>query len=290
MKTWFALACACFCALAAPTAEAQTPLEEIRRLYAAARYDDALQALVHTDAVSAPEAIERAEYRILCFLALSDEAAADAAIERLFVTQPAYRPDATRIAPGRRARFDAIGRRVRAANVQAEYDLAKRRLDAKEYREAMAGFERVLDVLATDEDDDSDLARLGGLAAAFRDLARASLEAVVVTADRQVPAVFEAGDPDVVPPVPLKPILPPMTSGLTPRRPGAGLFEIVIDTEGRIETAAVLRSLDPEYDELVLRDARTWRYRPAVRQGVAVRFRKVIEIYTAPLDTIQTVR
>jgi TonB family protein len=114
---------------------------------------------------------------------------------------------------------------------------------------------------------------------------------VAVATTGLVPAegviVYDASAADVVPPVPLKPILPPVASDLTTPTAAAGLFEILIDEKGRVESAIVRRSVTPQYDSLVLREARNWRYQPATRHGQAVWFRKVIEIYTAPLESVR---
>jgi TonB family protein len=99
--------------------------------------------------------------------------------------------------------------------------------------------------------------------------------------------VYDASAPGVTAPLPLKPILPPASQDLATPTPSPGLFEIIIDETGRVESVSVRRSINPGYDALVLREARTWRYQPAMRNGKAVKFRKVIEIYTTPLASIK---
>jgi Gram-negative bacterial TonB protein C-terminal len=99
------------------------------------------------------------------------------------------------------------------------------------------------------------------------------------------PGVYDESSTNVVAPVPLEPILPPVSPEQVVAAPAVGLFEIVIDERGRVESAVVRRSISPQYDALVLKDSRKWRYRPATRDGKPVKFRKVIEIDTASLKT-----
>jgi len=97
--------------------------------------------------------------------------------------------------------------------------------------------------------------------------------------------VYDEFSTNVVPPVPLEPILPPASPEPLAAAPAVGLFEIVINERGRVESAVVRRSISPQYDALVLSASRKWRYRPATRDGKPVKFRKVIEIDTASIKT-----
>lgn len=169
----------------------------------------------------------------------------------------------------------------------------------KEYGEALRRFDRALWLLEDAHDappfDDLRLVALG-----FRDLARDLLRRNTPLPVRRVDAagalpgsnpsahdaVYDSSTPAIVPPVPLKPILPPVSTEFATLTPTSGLFELLIDEKGQVESAAVRRSVSPQYDLRVLQEARNWRYQPATLNGRPVRFRKVLEIYTAPLDSI----
>jgi TonB family protein len=98
--------------------------------------------------------------------------------------------------------------------------------------------------------------------------------------------LYDVSSTDVVPPVPLKPILPPISRDLSIVTPSPGLFEIVVDETGRVESASVRRSINSEYDAHVLHESWNWRFKPATRNGEPVKFRKLIEIYAVPLASV----
>jgi TonB family protein len=99
-------------------------------------------------------------------------------------------------------------------------------------------------------------------------------------------SLYDASSSDVVPPVPLKPILPPVSRDVSIVTPSPGLFEILVDERGRVESAFVRRSINSEYDARVLQESRNWRFKPATRHGEPVKFRKLIEIYAVPLASL----
>lgn len=51
---------------------------------------------------------------------------------------------------------------------------------------------------------------------------------------------------------------------------GIFLAEVVVGSSGRVAAVHVLRSVAPEYDELVLRELESSRYEPATREGSPV--------------------
>jgi len=56
----------------------------------------------------------------------------------------------------------------------------------------------------------------------------------------------------------------------------AGILQITIDETGRVKDPVVSVGLNPLYDRLLLEATRTWRYRPATKAGVPVKYRKAI--------------
>jgi hypothetical protein len=288
-----ALLLLCWGVLLSGTA-AQGHMARVKELYASAAYEEALAELETFGSARGADALalEPAEYRILCLLALGRSERAELEIEQLILRYPMYRPDPSLVSPRVRATFQAVRWRLLPEIIRIQYVAAMRSLDARDYSAALLQFDLVLSLL-DDVGDDPRLADLRRSASGFRDLASAAAppaDAALPSDRPDVPSLPGTGERDtvydglareVVPPVPAKQILPMVRNGpLSTARPG--LFEIVIDESGHVESAVVRRSINPEYDALLLQEARNWRYQPARRYGKAVRFRKLIEIYSEP--------
>jgi TonB family protein len=56
----------------------------------------------------------------------------------------------------------------------------------------------------------------------------------------------------------------------------------VIDAIGNVESATIVSSIHPQYDDRLLEAAKGWKYRPAQRGGKPVKFVKVMEIVLRP--------
>ena len=95
-----------------------------------------------------------------------------------------------------------------------------------------------------------------------------------------VAPVYGPSDARVVPPAILRQALPPYPR--KPIRPQQGIIEVVIDERGAVETATMRQSVDPVYDTLAVAAARTWQYQPATKDGVAVKYRKGVQIRIQP--------
>jgi TonB family protein len=61
-----------------------------------------------------------------------------------------------------------------------------------------------------------------------------------------------------------------------------GVLELVIDAAGTVESARLIESVHPRYDESLLGAARKWQYQPAQLDGTAVRYSKRIQISLTP--------
>ena len=95
------------------------------------------------------------------------------------------------------------------------------------------------------------------------------------------PAIYREGDSGVVPPVTLKQTLPPLK--LPPgQRAGASqgeaLLEIVIDERGDVTSARLRKMFHSSYDQQLVRAAMGWKYEPARKDGVPVRFTKNVAV------------
>jgi TonB family protein len=64
--------------------------------------------------------------------------------------------------------------------------------------------------------------------------------------------------------------------------PRPGTIEIVINETGAVIAATTKVSVDPLYDRVALQFAKTWRYRPAMREGVAVKYRMLVQFLPPP--------
>ena len=56
------------------------------------------------------------------------------------------------------------------------------------------------------------------------------------------------------------------------------MLEIVIDERGAVENATMRLSIQPQYDADIVAATRTWKFKPATKDGTPVKFRKYITI------------
>jgi len=279
----------------ARTAAAQESLASIKTLYASAAYEDALSAIdrLRSTATAAPDSRGLEQYRAFCLLALGREAEATKALEALITTDPFFVPDPNEVSPRVFTLFHSVRRRLLPPIVQQKYATAKATYDRKEYEAAAEQFGRVVSLM---DDPDTDqkapgLSDLRTLAGGFLDLAKNAsappkppppvVETPPPPPPKPAKTVFDGSDADVAPPVMIRQDVPPwpaQANGLTnaPIRPG--VIEIVIDEAGRVERAVMRQSIAGFYDSMVLAATANWRYKPALRDGVPVKFRKLIQI------------
>lgn len=270
---------------------AQESLAAAKDLYASAAYDDALTLLTRLKdaggAAGEGQTIE--QYRAFCLLALGRSADAERAIEAIVASDPLYQPAASDTSPRVRTAFTEVRRRMLPGIAQERYALAKATYDRKEFAAAAAQFTRVLAIL-----DDPDL---GGNAPGLSDIRTLSRGFAELSAAAAAPPpppapepevltvarIYSANDPDVVPPVAIRQDLPrwPVTpaSLKSGRR---GVIEIVISETGDVEATTLRESMNRVYDQLLLTAAKTWKYKPALKQGQPVKFRKALQV---SLDT-----
>jgi hypothetical protein len=97
----------------------------------------------------------------------------------------------------------------------------------------------------------------------------------------QPPQVYDSSAADVQAPVALHQAMPSIPPGLatmlsTIHR--SGTLDVLIDQQGNVERAVMRESVHPIFDALVVDAARSWKYRPALKDDVAVRYLKTIAI------------
>ena len=90
---------------------------------------------------------------------------------------------------------------------------------------------------------------------------------------------YTIDDEGITPPLTIQQRMPPMPAQLqtiTRAVHARGLLDVVIDETGRVADARIRQSLNAAFDSLVVRNARDWKYQPAMKNGVPVRFVKTI--------------
>jgi TonB family protein len=297
--------------LAVSTAAASDEsLARAKDLYHSAAYDEALVALDRIDADS-PAAMkaEANEYRLFCLIALDRKVDARAVIESMVSADPFYQLSTDQASPRVLTMFKDVRQSLLPGLVQREYNAAKSAFD-KQDGEATEQFERVLKLL-----DDPLIAptpALGDLrtvATGFRDLSKArapkvefagatapvvaqmqatpvappvaSTAAAAATPSRSGPPVYREGDPDVVAPVTIDQGLP---QWVVPQgtRPGAwqpeAIVEVTISESGDVVNVVLRKQFHPSYDQQLVKAAMGWKYEPARRAGVPVRYVKLIAV------------
>jgi TonB family protein len=287
---------------------AQDALARAKDLYLSAAYDEALVVLEQLKSQPAPATgTEVEQYRVFCLLALERSDEARKAIADIVTADPFYRPSDTQTSPRIRAVFDETRKALLPGLVQRKYADAKASFEKKD-PEALSQFDFVL-VLLDDPDlkGASQLADLRTVVSGFRDLSKAIAAVpppaaptpietpapaqVAESAATQAATVVDPSPdraPDVslgfTPPVVISQPIPRWTPPNTvDRRFGfKGLIEVTIDENGNVTSAKLQRSVHPLYDGKLLAMARTWKYKPAMRNGVPTSSLKVVEIQLQP--------
>ena len=91
--------------------------------------------------------------------------------------------------------------------------------------------------------------------------------------------VYAVEDEGVSPPVALQQRMPAMTlemKQITKALRSTGMIDVVIDEAGNVVDATIRQSLNSSFDTLMVRSARRWKYRPAMKDGVPVRYLKTL--------------
>lgn len=203
------------------------------------------------------------------------------------------------MSPRTRARFDAVRRELLPGIVQETYDKAKAAFDRKELPVAAAEFDRVVALLEEPGlADVQNMADLRRLAVGFRDLSKAvpaspapassnaAPTAAAPAAAPEPPRIYTGDDAGVVPPMAVSrrtPVWQPRNE-IEKRREFRGFLELVVDEAGDVTSAVVGRSIHRTYDRELVDTARTWKFRPAMKDGVPVKYRMTIEIRLGPGD------
>ena len=284
-----------FAALAAGV-RADDQFSTARDLYTSAAYEEALALLtnLHNDKAD--------QYRAFCLFALGRTSEATSVAEHLIAADPLLELESD-ASPRIAAMFTDARRRLLPALARDQYRSARAAMERKDFATAepqLVRVRQILDGTAAVGIADEALGDLGVLVDGFLDLARAGKAASVKAEaparnDEQraiqapsaealkarEPQVFDSTASDVVAPVPLRQDLPPIPRELAKvaeQSTSAGILEVVIDEKGAVERAIIRESVLPLYDNLLIAATRNWRYQPARRQGIPVKYVKVIAV------------
>jgi TonB family protein len=274
-------------------ASAQDALTRARGFYESADYEGALNLLETLKGTAANT--EAAAYRVFCLVALGRRDEAKAAVEALVRVDPLFRPSEGAISPRLRSFFEDVRKPLLPEVVRSQYASAKAAFETKNWASAVAGFDKVMALLGEIGDADQGVADLRTLAMGFRDLAR--------TASQPAPTPTPTPEPTpapkpATPPPPAEPsvygiehenvkrpvaITKPMPewrpeSAVEERQNFTGAIEVVISEQGKVLSVRMIDSVHPRYDAQLIKAAGSWTFRPATKNGVAVKYRYAIAI------------
>jgi TonB family protein len=294
-----------YAAAATVAAGQHDPLQVARDLYQSAAYEEALSELgrVKSSVTTADAAQEVDQYRAFCLVALGRMDEAEAVAESLVRKDPMMTIERLDAAPRIEAMFASVRKRVLPQVIRAEYRTA-RALATEKSPDAASQMTRVHRMLGEAEKIgawDETLADLRTLVDGFRELLqaaasaapdRASAARVAEAADTKGPtapldpqAVYRPDNTEVLPPVTVSqppPQVPAALLDIVRRTRRTGIIDVLIDERGSVQEVAVRQSVNSAYDTLVVATARTWKYQPATRHGVPVRFVKSIVVNAEP--------
>jgi TonB family protein len=285
---------------------AEDPLRTAKDLYASASYEEALTTLAGIEPSGTESRRQVDMYRAFSLYALGRTAEAEKVAESLIRREPLV--ELEEAAPRIEAMFQNVRKRLLPVMIRAEYRTARTDFDEKRPESAKAHLIDARQMLARAQKLgawDEGLADLQVLVDGFLDLTRAAADQAAPVAP--APAVNAAAAPgpgrQMDSPVPTQRAVAPTTYGpedegvtppatveqRAPRLPehirrilkgssGTGLFDLIIDETGSVQQATVRASIYPAYDALVVAASRSWKYMPATRNGVPVRYRKSIQI------------
>lgn len=268
-------------------AAGQDALGRAKGYYASAEFEEALRVLSSLRGSSANT--EAAAYEVYCLVALGRRDEAKTVVARIVRADPFFRPTEGQVAPGIRAFFEDARKPLLSEVARQAYAKARTALDRKDMRVAAEEFDRA--ILLFDEIGGTDpmIVDLRGLALNFRDQAR-SAGAPVATPrpDPVAPAassilsgqpIYGVQDTEVSAPIPLSRNYPEWRPNFFElNHTFSGDIELVLGEDGKVLSASMVTSVHPRYDGPLLEAAKTWTFKPALRNGSPVKYRYVMTV------------
>jgi TonB family protein len=280
-------------------------LRAAKDLYASAAYEDALSMLSRlTDASAAPHVgREVDQYRAFCLFALGRTGEAESIAESIIRRDPLTRLDSADASPRVETMFARVRQRLLPSLIREQLRTARAGIDEKNFSAAeprLVEARRMLDEASALGVTDEGLNDVRMLVDGFLQLIRASTDqraaGQVATVDgapapreSQAPppgpasavaaqpySGYEAG---VSPPVPITQRMPGVPATMIRVLSGkTGVLQVLIDEKGDVRDVIVRESVHPSFDRLIIDAARSWKYRPATKDGVPVSFLKTIGV------------
>lgn len=288
---------------------AQDSLSAAKDLYASAAYEDALSTLIRlTEGASAPDIARQVdEYRAFCLYALGRTGEAESVAESIIRREPLMKLDAADASPRLELMFSNVRKRLLPALIRERFRTARSALDQKNQSAAEPQLVEARLMIAEAEKlgvKDDGLADLTVLVDGFLQLVRttaeqrpAPLPAVAAPPDAPAaaarqrveplpapsavnsPRVYTVDDVGVKPPVVLSQRIPSMTPEMLrviKAMNTNAILDVLVDEKGDVRDAVVRKSLNSSFDTLMASAARRWKYQPAMKDGVAVRYTKTV--------------
>jgi len=272
-------------------------LRTARDLYASAAYVEALTELAHVKSAASSTSTTTRDadaYRTFCLFALGRDAEAQAVAESVVRGDPTFSidqfPDAS---PRIVAMFASVRRRVLPQLVRDEYRVARARA-AEHAPDAESHLRNVRKLLDTAEHigaSDETLADLRLIVDGFLDLADAEQprhaaderSAAAATSEPPSPplSVSPSTGAGVVAPVAVfqpQPNISPALLTLVRQLHRASTIDVAINEHGTVDEVTVKQAVTPLYDKLIVAAAKTWRYKPALKDGVPIKFVSTVVI------------
>jgi len=279
-------------------AAAQDTLARAKDLYASAAYDEALAILNKVDHATGTEGLEVEVYRAFCLMALGRADEARKVIQQIVEVNPTYQPSQAQMSPRLLDTFRDVRRRVLPTIVRQSYAEAKASFERKDFEQAGKQFDRVIALL--DDGDlvaSAELSDLRILSNGFVDLTKTmpqiakavpsstpqpALASPIPPEPAPTPAIYGLEDPDIMPPVVVSQVMPPWHPTRVESQFYEGTLVLVIDEKGDVTSVSSQGNLAPSYVILLNRAAKNWKFRPATRNGLPVKFRKIVAVRLNP--------
>ena len=285
-------------------------LASAKSLYEAASYEAALSELSSIDTTELVDVVDT--YRALCLLGLGRVRDAEQALGAIVMRKPLLVLSDADYSPRVVALFREVRKKALPATARQLYSQARSEFEEKKYAAAAAGFKQALQVIAdADPESQATLGDLKELADGFLVLAEVKAAAIAspppavaapavvagpaaVAAPNAVAApdavaakvsrtFYSLADQDVTPPVVLTQAIPRWSLARNvPLRALAGTLELLIDETGAVETATMAEPVWPPYDIELIRATQKWRYKPALKDGTPVKFKRFLAINVDP--------
>lgn len=279
--------------------------EIVRGYYATAAYEEALAHIERLPPARVTPDLER--YRALCLIALGRPEEGTLAFERLVRQAPQYDIPAADLPPRMLTMFRDVRQRVLPQVVHDWYARGRTAVDENRHDTAVVELRALIgliDELAADGGPAfTELRHLadGFLRLAEAEMALAARAAALAEAPPPAPVpeepppppanslvieplvIYSRADQNVTPPVDLSRFMPAWTPPPAARNTTyRGELEIVVDEAGRASDARMLRPTHAAYDVVLVDATDGWRFEPARRDGVPVKYRLTFDVVLTP--------